>query len=178
MILFRYSKCNCRIHCKLVDDLWSTTFPIDGFSHTCCPQTESSGGRCLLLKKTYQLCRHKGLLCKIQELGATSSFSPKQIQSHIQKGLEFNGVLVDVSLIQRISNKAKEEVFGPGLLDTAHLIAKKKDIEAAGGTYDLIYDTNGPTKLIGIIWVAPYCHLLIPHFADCFGSDGTHGMSK
>jgi hypothetical protein len=132
----------------------------------------------MLLKKTYQLSRHKGLLCKIQELGATSSFSSKQIQCHIQKLPEFNGVLVDTSLIQRISNKAREEVFGPGLLDTAHLIAKKQDIEAAGGTYDLIYDTNDPTKLIGIIWVAPYCHLLVPHFADCVGSDGTHGMSK
>ncbi len=177
MISFRYGTCHDRIHCKLVgDNVWSTQ-SLAATSHACCP-AESSGTQSVLLKKTYQLSKYSGLLRKIQELGATKSFTPKEIQHHIQTLPDFSGALVDTCLIQRIGNKAREEVFGPGCSDTAHLIAKQKDIEAAGGTYDLIYDKTDTTKLIGIIWVAPYCHLLIPHFADCFGSDGTHGMSK
>jgi hypothetical protein len=170
--------CNVRIHTKLVEDnLWSTPSMVAATSHTC-SSTESAGTQPLLLKKTYQLSKYTGLLSKIQELGATRAFTPKDIQTHIQSLQEFSGALVDTSLIQRIGNKAREEVFGPGCSDTGHLIAKQKDIVAAGGAYDLIYDKTDKEKLIGIIWVAPYCHLLIPHFADCFGSDGTHGMSK
>jgi hypothetical protein len=92
--------------------------------------------------------------------------------------------MVSKDLISRISRKAHDRIFGKGTSDIFQLKEFAKEWEEKGGTFIFVYGRDlGKTghaeedKMMGIIMVAPYAHLLVQAYGDLFCADGTHGIA-
>ncbi len=86
-------------------------------------------------------------------------------------------------LLSRIARKAHERVYGKGTSDVFQLKEFGKAWEEKGGKFIFVHGKDlgktGPEedKLMGIIMVAPYAHLLVQAYGDLFCADGTHGIA-
>ena len=104
-----------------------------------------------------------------------------QIQDTIR--FKFPDVLVSKDLISRIARKAHDRTYGKGVSDVFQLKDYGKAWEEKGGTFTLVYGRDlgktGPEeeKMMGIIMVTPYAHLIVDAYGDLFCADGTHGIA-
>ena len=104
-----------------------------------------------------------------------------QIQDTIR--FKFPDVLVSKDLISRIARKAHDRTYGKGVSDVFQLKDYGKAWEEKGGTFTLVYGSDlgktGPEKekMMGIIMVTPYAHLIVDAYGDLFCADGTHGIA-
>jgi hypothetical protein len=92
-------------------------------------------------------------------------------------------LLVSKDLTSRIARKAHDRTYGKGTSDVFQLKEYAKNWEEKGGTFTFVYGKDlGKTgaeedKLMGIIMVTPFAHLIVQAYGDLFCADGTHGMA-
>ena len=104
-----------------------------------------------------------------------------QISDHIKS--KYPDVSVSKDLISQISRKAHDRTFGKGVSDVFQLKEFGKAWEEKGGTFTLVYGRDlgqtGPEedKMMGIILVVPFAHLIVEAYGDLFCADGTHGIA-
>jgi hypothetical protein len=104
-----------------------------------------------------------------------------QIADHVR--VHFPGVTVVKELLGRLARKGYEKMFGKGVSDVLLLRELAPEWEERGGSFSLVYGRDlgksgtDEDKMIGIIWIAPFAHLLVQAYGDLFGTDGTHGIS-
>ena len=97
--------------------------------------------------------------------------------------MRFPHIVVSKDLISRIARKACEHTFGKGVSDIFQLKEFGKAWEDRGGTFSFVYGKDlgksapDDDKLMGIILVVPYAHLVVQSYGDMFCADGTHGIA-
>jgi hypothetical protein len=90
----------------------------------------------------------------------------------------FPGVTVVKELISRLSRKAHDRMFGKGVSDVLLLRELVQNWEERGGSFSLVYGRDlgkqglEADKMLGIVWIAPFAHLLVQACGDLFGTDG------
>jgi hypothetical protein len=145
-------------------------------------QDDSFGGGATILSHSYELDSYKGLKLCIEGMGASGIIRADQIADQIR--FTFPGVTVTKELISRLARKAHDLFFGKGVSDVLLLQEMSKYWEERGGSFTLVYGRDlgkigiDAEKMIGIIWIAPFAHLLVDAYGDLFVTDGTHGMSQ
>ena len=145
------------------------------------PQPQTSPVGATVCKHSHELGSHPGLQRCIEEMGAGQIIRADQIADQIR--MLFPGVTVVKELISRLARKAHEKMHGKGVSDVLLLRELVGVWEERGGSFSLVYGRDlGKTgidadKMIGVVWIAPYAHLLVQAYGDLFGADGTHGMS-
>ena len=91
--------------------------------------------------------------------------------------------MLSKDLISRIARKAHDQIYGKGVSDVFQLKEFATAWEEKGGTFYFVYGKDlgksgaDEDKMMGIILVAPYAHLLVQSFGDLFCADGTHGIA-
>jgi len=104
-----------------------------------------------------------------------------QIADHVR--VHFPGVTVVKELLGRLARKGYEKMFGKGVSDVLLLRELGPEWEERGGSFSLVYGRDlgksgtDADKMIGLVWIAPFAHLLVQAYGDLFGTDGTHGIS-
>jgi hypothetical protein len=138
-------------------------------------------------KKTITVLKHEdfsrvpGLLAFIELNGASSAFRNDQMASAIMK---LYNTVVDKQLLYRTAKRAHDLMFGKTQSDVIALEEIRHMIEQDGGKLVWVTgadigktDSETAEKYFGLIWIAPYCHILVDHYGDMYCSDGTHGIS-
>ncbi len=94
------------------------------------------------------------------------------------------GVTVNKDLLYRTAKKAHEKTFGKKQSDVLALEELKVSIERDGGRLMWVYgrdigknDEENASKYFGLIWIAPFAHVMMEMYGDMLTTDGTHGFS-
>ena len=121
-----------------------------------------------------------GLLDYINQTGAANSYRSDQLATAI---LRLYRATVEKNLLFRTAKKAHDKIFGKNHSDVLALEELMESIEEDGGRLLWVYGKDiGKTgeeaeKYFGLVWIAPFCHVLVHHFGDMYCTDGTHGVS-
>jgi hypothetical protein len=121
-----------------------------------------------------------GLLEYINEMGAEKAFRGDQMASGILR--KFHAT-VEKNLLFRTAKKAHELVYGKDHSDVVALEDLMQRIGEDGGKLIWVHGRDiGKTdedadKYFGLVWIAPFCHVLVESFGDMYTTDGTHGVS-
>jgi hypothetical protein len=125
--------------------------------------------------------KYKGLLEYIESMGASGEFRSDQMARSIQKMFK---VHVNKDLLYRTAKKSHEKVFGKKNCDVLALEELKLSIEQDGGQLIWVFgkdigknDEENASKYFGLIWIAPFAHILMESYGDMVTTDGTHGFS-
>jgi hypothetical protein len=121
-----------------------------------------------------------GLLDYINFAGAGNAFRGDQLATAI---LRVFRATVERNLLFRTAKKAHDNMFGKNHSDVLALEELMLRIGEDGGRLKWVYGRDiGKTgeeadNYFGLVWIAPFCHMLVDHFGDMYTSDGTHGIS-
>jgi hypothetical protein len=122
-----------------------------------------------------------GLCAFIESMGAAGAFRSDQMASAI---LRMFRATVEKNLLYRTAKRAHDTIFGKTQSDILALQDLSQSIEKDGGKLVWVYgkdigkiDTENADRYYGLVWIAPYCHILVHHYGDMYTTDGTHGIS-
>ncbi len=122
-----------------------------------------------------------GLFEYINAMGAANAFRSDQLATAI---LRIFRATVEKNLLFRTAKKAHDKMFGKNHSDVLALEELMHTIEEDGGRLMWVYgkdigktDEDDAEKYFGLVWIAPFCHVLVHHFGDMYSTDGTHGVS-
>jgi hypothetical protein len=122
-----------------------------------------------------------GLLEFIQSIGAAGAFRSDQMARAI---MSLYSVTVDKQLLYRTAQKAHLAMFGKTQSDVLAMEELANKIESDGGRLMWVYgkdigktDPEDAEKYFGLVWIAPFCHILVERYGDMYTTDGTHGVS-
>jgi hypothetical protein len=94
------------------------------------------------------------------------------------------GVTVNKDLLYRTATNAHEKVFGKKQSDVLALEELRQSIEGDGGRLTWVYgkdigknDEEDASKYFGLVWIAPFAHVMMQNYGDMLTTDGTHGFS-
>lgn len=144
---------------------------------------EGSGGsrtKVISVLKHEDFAKVPGLLDYINQTGAANSYRGDQLATAI---LRLFSATVEKNLLFRTTKKAHDNMFGKNHSDVLALEELMLRIGEDGGRLIWVYGRDiGKTgeeadKYFGLVWIAPFCHMLVDHFGDMYTSDGTHGIS-
>jgi hypothetical protein len=131
--------------------------------------------------KFEEFSKFPGLLKYIETTGASDEYRGDQMARSIQKMF---GVTVNKDLLYRTAKKAHEKTFGKKQSDVLALEELKVSIERDGGRLMWVYgrdigknDEENASKYFGLIWIAPFAHVMMEMYGDMLTTDGTHGFS-